>query len=84
MTLAGRALTQLATWPDLTEAEPSCGIGRALCSPHGEIVHCHSDRDVDLHLTARAIRRFQGHLAGSAAVRVEPGSQWITLHLEGN
>ena len=84
MTLAARALTQLEAWPDLTEAEPSCGIGRALCSPHGEIVHFHSGSDVDLHLTARAIRRFEDHLAGSAAVRVVPGSQWITLHLAGN
>ena len=84
MTLAARALTQLATWPDLTEAQPSCGVGRALCSPHGEIVHFHSDSDADLHLTARTIRRFQDHLARSAAVRVVPGSQWITLHLKGN
>jgi hypothetical protein len=84
MTLAARALTQLTTWPDLTEAEPSCGIGRALRSPHGEIVHFHSDTDVDLHLTARAIRRLQDHLAGVAALHVVPGSQWITLHLEGN
>ncbi|MEW2305399.1 luciferase family protein [Streptomyces sp. NPDC006655] len=41
-------LRQLATWPDLGEAEPSCDIGRALASAHGEIAHFHSDRDVDV------------------------------------
>lgn len=84
MTLAARALTQLADWPDLTEAEPSCGTGRALCSPQSEIVHFHSDSAVDLHLTARAVRRFQDHLTGSTAVRLVPGSPWVTLRLEGN
>ncbi|TLS46263.1 hypothetical protein FE633_09990 [Streptomyces montanus] len=84
MTLAARALTQLETWPDLTEVEPSCGMGRALRSAHGEIAHFHSDRNVDLHLTARAIRRFEEHLTGAAAVRLVPGSHWVTLRLEGN
>ncbi|MGW1507358.1 luciferase domain-containing protein [Streptomyces mirabilis] len=82
MTLAARALTQLATWPGLTEVEPSCGIGHALASAHGEIAHFHSDRNVDLHLTARAIRRFEEHLTDASAVRLVPGSQWVTLHLD--
>jgi hypothetical protein len=82
MTLAADALTQLATWPDLTEAEPSCGMGRALRSPHGEIVHFHSGNDVDVYLTARAIRKFQEHLMASTAVRLVPGSQWVTLRLD--
>ncbi|MYR55849.1 hypothetical protein GTY54_06165, partial [Streptomyces sp. SID625] len=51
MTLATRALAQLATWPDLMEAAPSCGTGQALSSAHGEIAHFHSDRDVDPKLT---------------------------------
>ncbi|MFD3843458.1 luciferase family protein [Streptomyces sp. NPDC058642] len=82
MTLAAHAFTQLATWPDLVEAEPSCGVGRALRSPYGEIAHFHSDDDVDLYLTARAIKRFQEHLSTAAAVRLVPGSQWVTLRLE--
>lgn len=82
MTLALRAMTQLASWPDLTEARPSCGTGRALCSAQGEIVHFHSDHDVDLHLTARAIRRFEDHLRGATAVRMVPGSRWVTMRLE--
>ncbi|MER5916655.1 luciferase family protein [Streptomyces sp. NPDC001982] len=82
MTLAARALTQLATWPDLTQVQPSCGIGRALASAHGEIAHFHSDWDVDLHLTAGAIRRFEDHLTGASAVRLVPGSQWVTLRLD--
>ena len=82
MTLAARALTQLATWPDLTEMEPSCGTGRALASAQGEIAHFHSDRHVDLRLTARAIRRFEAHLTDSTAVRLVPGSPWVTLRLD--
>ena len=82
MTLALRALTRLANWPDLAEALPSCGTGRALRSAQGEIVHFHSDQDVDLHLTARAIRRFEDHLKGATAVRIVPGSRWVTIRLE--
>jgi hypothetical protein len=82
MTLAAHALTQLATWPDLAEAEPSCGTGRALRSPHAEIAHFHTDGDVDLYLTARAVNRIEEHLTTAAAVRLVPGSQWVTLRLE--
>jgi hypothetical protein len=84
MTLAARALAQLADWPDLTEAEPSCGIGRAVGSVHGEIAHFHSERDVDLHLTARAIRRLAGDLRRFDAVRVVPGSSWVTIRLDAS
>ncbi|WP_055618823.1 luciferase family protein [Streptomyces phaeochromogenes] len=70
MTLAASALAQLATWPDLAEAEPSCGIGRALRTAHGEIAHFHSDDHVDLYLTA------------ATAVQLVPGSQWVTLRLD--
>ncbi|MFF4350110.1 luciferase family protein [Streptomyces sp. NPDC001530] len=82
MTLALRAMTRLADWPDLAEVRPSCGTGRALCSAQGEIVHFHTDHDVDLHLTDRAIRRFEDHLKGATAVRMVPGSRWVTIHLE--
>ncbi|MBC2864562.1 luciferase domain-containing protein [Streptomyces mexicanus] len=84
MTLAARALAQLAGWPDLTEAEPSCGIGRAVSSVHGEIAHFHSERDVDLQLTARAIRRLAGDLRRFDAVRVVPGSSWVTIRLDAS
>lgn len=82
MTLAFRALAQLETWPDLRPALPSCGVGRAVCSTRGEIAHFHSERDVDLRLTDRAIRRFAEGLRGSGAIRVVPGSQWVTLRLD--
>jgi LmbE family N-acetylglucosaminyl deacetylase len=82
MTLASRAMTQLANWPDLAEARPSCGTGRALSSAQSEIVHFHSDHDVDLHLTARAIQRFQDHLRGATAVHIVPESRWVTIRLE--
>ncbi|MFF4575372.1 luciferase family protein [Streptomyces sp. NPDC001410] len=82
MTLASRALAQLATWPELRQAVPSCGLGQAVCSAQGEIAHFHSDRDVDLRLTARAIRRFARDLKHTGAIRIVPGSQWVTLRLD--
>ena len=82
MTLASRALAQLATWPDLSQAVPSCGLGQAVSSAQGEIAHFHSDRDVDLRLTDRAIRRFARDLRDSGAIRIVPGSQWVTLRLD--
>lgn len=82
MTLASRALAQLATWPDLSQAVPSCGLGQAVSSAQGEIAHFHSDRDVDLRLTDRAIRRFAKDLRDSGAIRIVPGSHWVTLRLD--
>jgi hypothetical protein len=75
-------MTQLASWPDLSEAPPSCGTGRALRSAGVEIVHFHSDRSVDLHLTAGTIRRFQDELKNSTAIRLVPDSPWVTIHLQ--
>ncbi|MDF3299314.1 luciferase domain-containing protein [Streptomyces tropicalis] len=84
MTLAERAQSQLATWPDLMESAPSCGTGRALSSVRGEVVHFHSDRDVDLRLTAPAIRRLAGDLRRFTPVRMVPGSHWVTLRLDAS
>ncbi|MEU0471813.1 luciferase family protein [Streptomyces olivaceus] len=82
MTLAQHAFERLQGWPDLSAGPASCGTGRALCSVRDEIIHFHSDRDVDLHLTHRAIQRFQYNLGGSTAVRLVPGSRWVTVHLD--
>lgn len=82
MTLAQRAMERLQVWPDLSAGPASCGAGRALRSVHSEIVHFHSDRDVDLHLTESAIRRFHHDLQESTAIRLVPGSDWVTVHLD--
>ncbi|MEU6682916.1 luciferase family protein [Streptomyces sp. NPDC046832] len=82
MTTASRALAQLAAWPDLTEARPSCGTGRALRSATAEIAHFHSGRLVDLHLSTRMIQHFESHLSDSSAIRLVPGSHWATISLE--
>ena len=75
-------MDRLVGWPDLSEARPSCGTGRALRTADAEIAHFHSDRNVDLNLTARAIRRFEGDLRNSTAIRLVPGSHWVTVRLE--
>ncbi|MEV0208040.1 MULTISPECIES: luciferase domain-containing protein [unclassified Streptomyces] len=82
MTPAQKAMNQLATWPDLSPCEAGCGTGRALRSARDEIVHFHSDRDVDLHLTTRAIQRLHYDFAESTAIRLVPGSRWVTVHLD--
>ncbi|WP_328748877.1 DUF5519 family protein [Streptomyces sp. NBC_00285] len=82
MTLAERALERLETWSDLYVGMPSCGAGLALRSVRSEIVHFHPGRDVDLHLTEPAIRRFHDDLQESTAVRLIPGSGWVTVHLD--
>ncbi|MGW0708167.1 luciferase domain-containing protein [Streptomyces sp. NPDC002643] len=82
MTLAQRALRQLETWSDLSVGPASCGTGRALRSRHDEIVHFHLDHDVDLHLTPGLIQRMAADLGESSAVRLVPGSRWVTVHLD--
>ncbi|CAL9373905.1 luciferase family protein [Streptomyces sp. NPDC058947] len=82
MTLAQHALERLQAWPDLTAGPASCGTGRALRSVRDEIVHFHSNRDVDLHLTRQAIQRFHYDLSGSSAIHLVPGSCWLTVHLD--
>ncbi|MEU6256677.1 luciferase family protein [Streptomyces sp. NPDC047043] len=82
MTPAQKAMDQLAAWPDLTPCAAGCGTGRALRSAGDEIVHFHSERDVDLHLTARAIQRLHHDFAESTAIRLVPGSRWVTVHLD--
>ncbi|MFE7168925.1 luciferase family protein [Streptomyces sp. NPDC057616] len=82
MTPAQRAMNQLAEWPDLSPCEAGCGTGPALRSARDEIVHFHSDRDVDLHLTAHAIQRLHYDFAESTAIRLVPGSRWVTVHLD--
>ncbi|QHA09457.1 hypothetical protein GQF42_06950 [Streptomyces broussonetiae] len=53
-----------------------------MSSAQGEIAHFHSDRDVDLRLTDRAVRRFAKDLQDSGAIRIVPGSHWVTLRLD--
>ncbi|CAL9505905.1 luciferase domain-containing protein [Streptomyces sp. enrichment culture] len=82
MTPAQRARERLTDWPDLTAGPAGCGTGQALRSPHGEIVHFHSGHDVDLHLTDSALRRWSADLGASSAIRLVPGSGWVTVHLD--
>jgi hypothetical protein len=82
MTPAQRARERLAVWPDLMPGPAGCGTGQALRSPHGEIVHFHTGHDVDLHLTDSSLGRWSADLEASTAVRLVPGSRWVTVHLD--
>lgn len=82
MTVADRAMTQLESWPNLISGSPRCAAGRAFGTTGHDIVHFHSDDAADLHLTHAAVHRLLPHLQHSTAVRVHPGSSWITVLLD--
>jgi hypothetical protein len=82
MNAARRAIEQLESWSDLSSAPASCGTGTAVRSGAHDIVHFHSDHDADLHLTGPAIVRLRAELEQSTAVRLHPGSEWVTVHLD--
>ncbi|MGW1543002.1 luciferase domain-containing protein [Streptomyces sp. NPDC002309] len=82
MTLVQRALEQLESWPDLTAGPAGCGTGRAVRSTRSEIAHFHTAHDVDVNLTSRAVGRFAQDLTVSSAIRLVPGSRWVTVHLD--
>ncbi|MEU1693620.1 luciferase family protein [Streptomyces hirsutus] len=82
MTPAQRAMERLRAWPDLTACKAGCGTGQALRFAREEVVHFHTGRDVDLHLTRRAIQRFRYDLSASTAIQLVPGSHWVTVHLD--
>ncbi|MFF4794806.1 luciferase family protein [Streptomyces sp. NPDC001276] len=82
MNAARHAMEQLQTWPGLTLGPASCGTGHALRYAECEIVHFHSGRDADLHLTGRVIRTLGDQLGRSTAIRLLPQSQWVTVHLD--
>lgn len=75
-------MERLLSWRDLSSCRADCGTGQALRTVSDEIVHFHSARDVDLHLTQRAIQRFHYDLSGSSAIRLVPGSGWVTVRLD--
>lgn len=82
MTVADRAMTQLESWPNLISGSPRCAAGRAFGTTGHDIVHFHSADAADLHLTHAAVHRLLPHLQHSTAVRVHPGSSWITVLLD--
>ncbi|WP_435224453.1 luciferase family protein [Streptomyces sp. Tue6028] len=82
MNAAQRAMELLGTWPDLLSTVPTCGAGQGLRTTDAEIVHFHGEHDADLHLTGPVIRRLYPGLSQSTAIRLRPGSSWVTVHLD--
>ncbi|MEU1071325.1 MULTISPECIES: luciferase family protein [unclassified Streptomyces] len=82
MTAAHRAMAQLETWPNLVSGAPRCAVGQAFSTTEYEVVHFHSDHAADLHLTHPAIERLLPELRRSSAIRVMPGSAWLTVLLD--
>ncbi|MEV6671035.1 luciferase family protein [Streptomyces sp. NPDC051162] len=82
MTAAHRAMAQLETWPDLARSRPSCRVGDALRTAESEVVHFHSGREADLHLTRAVLADLLPVLRQSSAIRACPGAAWVTVLLE--
>ncbi|MFK8906692.1 luciferase family protein [Streptomyces sp. YS-3] len=82
MTAAHRAMAQLETWPNLVSGAPRCAVGQAFRTTEYEVVHFHSDHAADLHLTHPAIERLLPELGRTSAIRLTPGSAWLTVLLD--
>ncbi|MFF1482331.1 luciferase family protein [Streptomyces sp. NPDC058301] len=75
-------MAQLETWPNLVSGPPRCAVGQAFRTTEYEVVHFHSDYAADLHLTHMAIERLLPELRRSSAIRLTPGSAWLTVLLD--
>ncbi|MCZ4099697.1 MULTISPECIES: luciferase domain-containing protein [Streptomyces] len=82
MASARRAMEDLMTWPGLSAAPARCGTGTAVLADGAEIVHFHSERQADLGRPA--IERLHEELGHSTALRLLPGSGWVTVVLGGD
>ncbi|MFD3696298.1 luciferase family protein [Streptomyces sp. NPDC058646] len=82
MNTARHAGEQLRSWPALSEGRPACGAGLGLNAGSWEIVHFHGTHEADVHLTRAMITRLRPALAGSTAIRLSAGSDWVTVRLE--
>ncbi|MFF4183208.1 luciferase family protein [Streptomyces sp. NPDC001691] len=75
-------MEQLQSWPNLVSGPPRCAVGEALFTAECEVVHFHSGFAADLHLTRTAIERLRTELRHSTAIRLTPGSAWVTILLD--
>ncbi|MFD3548674.1 luciferase family protein [Streptomyces sp. NPDC058655] len=82
MNTARHASEQLMSWPALSESRALCGSGLGLNAGSQEIVHFHGDHEADVHLTRAMIAKLRPALAGSTAVHLRTGSDWVTVRLD--
>ncbi|WP_229886501.1 luciferase family protein [Streptomyces subrutilus] len=82
MNTARHASERLMSWPALTEGPALCGNGPGLNAGSLEIVHFHGDHEADVHLTRAMITKLRPALAGSSAVHLRTGSEWVTVRLD--
>ncbi|WP_411104764.1 luciferase family protein [Streptomyces sp. cmx-4-9] len=82
MNTASHASERLMSWPALSEGRPACGVGLALHAGTQEIVHFHGTHEADVHLTRAMITKLRPALAGSTAIRLSTGSDWVTVRLD--
>ncbi|MEU3072798.1 luciferase family protein [Streptomyces laurentii] len=82
MNTARHASERLMSWPSLIAGRAPCGAELGLRTTTQEIVHFHGEHEADVHLTRAMIARLRPALLGSSAVRLRPGSGWVTVRLD--
>ncbi|GAA3764063.1 luciferase family protein [Streptomyces tremellae] len=79
---ARHAGERLMTWPGLSAGQGYCGTDPCLRAGTRDLVHFHGEHEADVHLTGAMIAKLRPALKNSTALRLRPGSGWVTVRLE--
>jgi hypothetical protein len=79
---ARHAGERLMTWPGLSAGAGYCGTDLCVRTGTRDIVHFHGEHEADVHLTSAMIAKLRPALKNSTALRLRPGSGWVTVRLE--
>jgi Family of unknown function (DUF5519) len=82
MNAARHAGERLMAWPGLSTGRAYCGADVCVRTDTREIVHFHGENEADVHLTGAMIAKIRPALKNSTALRLRPGSGWVTVRLE--
>nr|WP_307797195.1 luciferase family protein [Actinomadura barringtoniae] len=82
ISLAGRIVDRLNSWPGVAKVRADCGMGVALTAGGSQIMHLHTDDEAELRLSRPVIERLGGVLTESGRVRIKPDSEWIAVRLD--
>lgn len=70
------------TWPGLSAGRAYCGTDLCLSTGTRDIVHFHGEHEADVHLSSSMIAKLRPVLKNSTALRLRPGSGWVSVRLE--
>ena|SRR5690349_8832488 len=82
--LTDRVIAEVTTWPAVSASRATCGRGIALSVNSHQIVHLHDPTPAQVRLTRPVIQRMAEALRDSGRVEMEPGADWVSLHLHSD